>query len=568
MKFSLFLIIMNVYFFISEQPLKGQSFDLVITEIMADPDPPAGNLPNAEYVEIYNRSSLSVDLTGWILFDGSNRMLPPKIISPGDYLILCANADTQSFLPHGLVAGISTLSLTNTGEKIVLRNTLGFPVDSVIYSDQWFGDSFKSDGGWSLERIDTEFTCMNALNWKPSEAGNGGTPGNENSVKGVFEDQMPPLLIHAFCPDSVTVTLVFDEALDTGAVTNMHLFQNQNASVVLSAGFAGTDLSRINLVLSAPLLTGIVYEIMVDSIADCAGNQMFAAVVRFGIPDSIGTDGLIINEVLFDPFTNGFDFVELIHYGNGIVDLKQIKIASKDPDSGEMISVASLTGEPRLMFPGDYMVLTENPGVVAAQYRTSFPYYFLKMNTLPSMNVDRGRIALMHDQFIVDEMFYEDDYHFPLLLSTDGVSLEKIHPVRKSMERVSWHSCAMSAGGASPGLRNSVFSESPPADKPVSVYPEIFSPDGDGYDDLVTFQLRPGEAGRIGNITIINREGRPVYDHRENTLLALSDSFSWNGISSGGDMASPGIYVALIELFSLDGRVDHFKIPFVLATKL
>lgn len=568
MKHFLLLISISVCFVINEHSLRAQSFDLVITEIMADPDPPAGNLPNAEFVEIYNRGLLSVDLTGWILFEGSNRVLPSKLLQPGDYLIICANADTQSLLSYGLVAGVTSLSLTNTGEKIALRNPQGFTVDSVIYSDLWFGDSYKSDGGWSLERIDPDFTCGNPSNWKPSEAIYGGTPGSLNSVNGIFQDLMPPSLIHAFCPDSLTVTLVFDEALDTGAVTNTQLFQNHNAPGVLSAGFAGTDLSRINLVLSAPVLTGIVYEITVDSMADCAGNYLYAAVVRYGIPDSIGAGGLIINEVLFDPFTNGFDFIELFHYGKEILDLKKIKIASKDPGSGEIISVASLTGESRLMFPGDYMVLTENPEVVAAQYRTSFPYYFLKMNNLPSMNVDRGRVALMSDQVLIDEMHYEDDYHFPLLQNTDGVSLEKIHPARNPMEPFSWHSSALSAGGATPGLRNSVYSESPPPVKPVTVYPEIFSPDGDGNDDLVTFQLRPGEAGRIGNITIINRAGQPVYDHRKNTLLALSDSFSWNGISSGGVMAPPGIYVASIEIFSLDGRVDHYKIPFVLAAKL
>lgn len=568
MKYFIFLIITTVYFVIKVHPLKAQSFELVITEIMADPDPPAGNLPNAEYVEIYNRSSQAVNLTGWILYDGSSRVLPAKVIQAGDYLILCANADTLSFMPHGFVAGVTSLSLTNTGEKIALRNTQGFTVDSVIYSDLWFGDSFKSDGGWSLERIDSDFTCMNVLNWQPSEAGNGGTPGIENSVNGVFKDPAPPSLIHAFCPDSITVTLVFNEALDTGAASNILWYQPQGSQSVLSACFAEASLLRINLTLLVPVVKGVVYEMVVDSISDCSGNRMPSSMVRFGIPDSTGANGIIINEVLFDPFTNGYDFIELYHYGTGIVDLMKLKVASTDPDSGEIISLSNLTDQTRLMFPGDYIILTEKPEVVAEQYRTPYPFYFLEMATLPAMNVDRGRIALMQDQALLDEMRYEDDYHFPLLQSTDGISLEKIHPARKPMETTSWHSCALSAGGATPGFRNSVYDESPGMDRTVSVHPEIFSPDGDGFDDVITFQLRPGEAGNIGNITITNREGRPIYDHRKNTLLALSDSFSWDGITSEGVLAPPGIYVALIEIVSLEGKVKHFKIPLVLAIKL
>lgn len=559
---------MAVALFLSAYSLKAQSFELVITEVMADPDPPAGNLPNAEYVEIYNRSSIPVNLTGWILYEGSSRALPVKVLQPGGYLILCANADTQSFLPYGLVAGLSSLSLTNAGEKIALRNPQGFTVDSVLYSDLWYGNSYKGDGGWSLERIDPDFTCQNALNWKPSEAGNGGTPGGMNSVNDLFEDLVPPSLIHAYCPDSITVTLVFNEALDTGAVSNTQWYQIQDALSVISVNMAGTDLSQITLVLSAPVLTGKIYEMTVDSIVDCAGNLMPTAMMLFGFPDSNNADGVIINEVLFDPLTNGYDFIELYHHGTEIVDLMKLKVVSKDPDDGEIIFTTPLINQPRLMFPGDYIVLTEKPEMVAQQYRTPYPYRFLEMETLPSMNVDRGRIALMQDQTLLDEMRYEDKYHFPLLLSTDGVSLEKVHPARNSMEPVSWHSCALSAGGATPGFQNSVYSEMATPDRPVSVHPEIFSPDSDGFDDLITFQLLPGEAGKIGNITITNREGRPVCDHRKNTLLSLSDSFSWNGITSKGVLAPPGIYVALIEIFNLDGKVKHFKIPFVLAIKL
>src|SRR5688572_10974462 len=68
-------------------------YDLVITEILADPDPP-NYLPDAEYVEIFNRSQQVQSLDGWHLFDGTNRALPDISIDPGQYMIICANSDT------------------------------------------------------------------------------------------------------------------------------------------------------------------------------------------------------------------------------------------------------------------------------------------------------------------------------------------------------------------------------------------------------------------------------------------------------------------------------------------
>src|SRR5688572_17231266 len=132
--------------------------DLVISEFLADPDPP-NYLPDAEFVEIYNRSQQDYSLNGWVLYDGSNRQLPSVTILPGQYLIICAFSDTGLFAGSGIVAGVSSLSLTNTGEKISLRDPDGVPVDSVLYSDAWYGSSFKKDGGWSLEKVDLDFSC-------------------------------------------------------------------------------------------------------------------------------------------------------------------------------------------------------------------------------------------------------------------------------------------------------------------------------------------------------------------------------------------------------------------------
>jgi hypothetical protein len=74
------------------QPILSTSngAEIIITEILADPDPVVG-LPEAEFVELYNRSSAPINLNGWILFDGSSRQLPAIVLLPDSFVIVCSH---------------------------------------------------------------------------------------------------------------------------------------------------------------------------------------------------------------------------------------------------------------------------------------------------------------------------------------------------------------------------------------------------------------------------------------------------------------------------------------------
>ncbi|MFM8917127.1 MAG: lamin tail domain-containing protein, partial [Bacteroidota bacterium] len=139
---------------------------------MADPTPVAG-LPDAEFVEVLNLGTTPVNLSGWIFFDGSVRALPNKTIPPNTYGIVCAQADSLLFASYGLLIPVSSISLTNAGDKISIRNASGFAVDSVTYTDQCYADTIKAQGGFSLERIDQQLNCLLPSNWKASHSING-----------------------------------------------------------------------------------------------------------------------------------------------------------------------------------------------------------------------------------------------------------------------------------------------------------------------------------------------------------------------------------------------------------
>ncbi|MBL0340239.1 MAG: gliding motility-associated C-terminal domain-containing protein [Bacteroidetes bacterium] len=469
---------------------------------------------------------------------------------------------------YGKYAGVSSLSLTNGGEKISIRDPQGFPIDSVTYSDSWYGSSYKKDGGWSLERVDTTYSCPNPTNWKPCEHIQGGTPGQQNSVAGTIIDNIPPILLRAFCNDSASVILVFNEPIDPNSVANINNYSVNNSLLLTSAGISGENNQRIRIKFQYPVLPSTVYTIEVSGIADCSGNNLLSgSTTRFGIADSIRKNEIILNEVLFDPFESGFDFVEIFNKSRKIKDLNELKISAINQSTNEPEALFFVTEEPWLIFPDEFLVITENSSVVASQYYSSYPFHFLQINQLPGMNIDEGHIAIIAGGQRIDEFKYNKSYHFELLNNTKGISLEKINPTFNSMDASSWHSASTVAGFATPGFKNSQFSELGIAQKNASVTPEIFTPNNDGKDDFVTFSIVSGSPGYISNIWIYNVSGQVIFTQNKNNLSGTSEIFTWDGVGDDGTLAPFGIYIALLEVFNLKGAIQKYKLPFVVAVK-
>jgi hypothetical protein len=63
-------------------------------------------------------------------------------------------------------------------------------VDEVTYSDYWYHDDVKKDGGWTLELINPEApaACADSVNWTASNDAAGGTPDSRTAYI-----QQPPM---------------------------------------------------------------------------------------------------------------------------------------------------------------------------------------------------------------------------------------------------------------------------------------------------------------------------------------------------------------------------------------
>jgi hypothetical protein len=148
------------------------------------------------------------------------------------------------------------------------------------------------------------------------------------------------------------------------------------------------------------------------------------------------------------------------------------------------------------------------------------------------------------------------------------VSLERVNPDRPSTENTNWHSAAETVNYATPGYRNSQYAENPSASGTLTVEPRIFSPDNDGYQDVLTLAYKLNEPGFTGNMVVYDVAGREVVKLVENQLLGTTGAVSWNGIMEGGELARMGPYVVVFEAFDLAGNVERFRETVVLAHRL
>ena len=237
-------LVSSFTYLVSDTPVKG---DILINEFVADQTPSIG-LPEVEYVEIYNRSNKYFDLSGWKIGDASaDGTITSGWIYPGQYKILCSSASLDS-LPGALTV-TSFPSLNNSGDDIVLRSPALAVIDKISYTDNWYRDEIKKQGGYSLELINPNDPCSDASNWIASNAAIGGTPGSVNSVLDLTPDTQVPSILSAVALMPNFIEFNFSEGMDSTSVVNA-LFSSNPAltisSMYVAQNGANTAIATLN----------------------------------------------------------------------------------------------------------------------------------------------------------------------------------------------------------------------------------------------------------------------------------------------------------------------------------
>lgn len=507
--------------------------DILITELMADPAPVV-QMPEAEYIELFNRSVHPINVGGWHLEDATTRAtLPTMIMMPGSFLLLTSTTNAPKFQRATGVASFP--SLGNLGDKIVLSDNNDVAIDSVAYNTTWYHNLEKADGGWSLELIDINNPCGESENWTASEDPDGGTPLLPNSVFGNKPDLVAPRVSSVVCLSSDSLLISFDEKLNVSAL-------NGSFSLPGRAFFRDAGMREILYILDEPVLPRLEHKITISDVSDCNGNTIASTTIVFALPEGPLVHDIIINEVLFNPRPNGTDFVELYNRTDKYIDLKGWSL------SGKVIAAGS-----DILAPYSYRVITSSIVATEVNYPASVGKSMVEIQ-MPSLPDDEGIVTLSDGSgLLIDEFSYTDDMHSAIIGDTEGVSMERVSP-----ELGNWHSANASAGFATPGYLNSSSRPETGVDVGVvSVTPEVINPSASVMFSQIFYEF--DKAGLVANVSVIDLEGRVVKSIASNETIAARGSFHWDGDRDEGGRARAGYYMVWFQAYDLDGKVWTYR---------
>jgi len=548
---------------------EASEYDIVINEIMADPNPVVG-LPEWEFVELYNTTEFGIDLKDWQIQIGSNdNTMGSFVLAPHGYVILCHNDAVAELRQYGDCIGFSSFSVGNSSSAMYLYSKAGILISRVNFSNTWYHDPDKANGGWSVEQIDPLNPCAGASNWTASEDVSGGTPGRLNSVNG--ENNVSPKVERVSMFSDYIVQLWFDQQMTSTSLMELTNYRiEETGAHPQQININPVDPTYVELLFDSGFAEGIVYTLIINGVANCVGNPIEPDTrVQFGIPYDITEGEILINEILFDPISPGVDYVELYNNTDKTFDLNTLMlgvIKESFPNPADT-TLKEITVDNRLFLPKTYVLLSTNSEIVGQQYGCPTDN-FMQMVSFPSYaNAGGTAILVGKDGTMVDQMVFSETMHYPLLKETKGVSLERVSFDQASLDADNWHSAAERVHFGTPGYENSMMQSAEPSNDEISISPDIFSPDGDGFEDACFINYRFDDAGYTMNVYIFNVAGQLIRHLAKGELVGQEGSVLWNGLDEYGDKVPIGVYVVVTEVFSFSGTVKQFKNAVVVGTR-
>lgn len=535
-----------------------ETFELVISEIMADPEPAQG-LGETEYFEILNSTSEMISLRGLqIISHKDSSDLPGITLMPGAYLVFSPSSGVELLSTKTNAVKLSPWpGLNNAGDHLKIDFS-GNTIFEIDYDQDWMDENSKKNGGWSLEMIDPGNPCGENDNWTGSRHPDGGTPGSRNSVYASNPDLKGPQILDYSLPDSTAILLYLNEKVSLDALTLEH-FKINGREHVLSVSADKSYSAEIRLQVEEKHRPKINYTLKIEELSDCIPNYSFNQSIDFVLPELPDSGDLLINEILPDPYSGASEFIEIVNVSHKIINLKNLKIKTVDEQNAEKSS-AILSSEALLFHPGEFLLLAVDTTGIMPFYSYSDQKTYFEVADFPTLSNEEGFLLLLDSSGkVLDSVFYSEKNHFELIHDTRGVSFERISLTHPAWQQDNWSSAAETFGFGTPGLPNSKRFSSESYEEEITIYPALFSPDGDGYNDLVHISFNSDNTQTMLTLEIYDTAGILKKQLANNVSTAFQNSFFWDGIDESGKKSPMGNYILLAEYFNAEGKTKKIR---------
>lgn len=572
------------------------------------PSPESGK---PEWIELVNVTNQQIDLAGWKIKDASGAIIPLSNDFEQNEFLVFAESLTDFPNQSCLELPINWTALNNSSETLLLLDLSEQVIDSISYDSQ----TWDIQTGKSLERISLVENTTQLTNWKSSLAELGGTPCETNSFAGLETNQKGDVLFSELLPApnsdeaewfelfnntekdvnlkgwfvenssgtkmflksnlSINDFLVFADTSNlftsypqnvcTTILDDFFTLTNTSGTLILKDYFGvtidslaytsnweiekGISLERTNYTIQASDSTIWKRSLAVVGGTPCEVNSYKTVKLDYKQND------LIINEVMFSPFSGIADFFEVFNTLSTEIQLNSWKVAKANTDKGLRLS-------PKVILPNDFVIITKD-----SSFFKIFPEAKEKTLVLPILfsltNSDTLQILTPLDEQI-DYLVYDENFG-----GGTGISIEKINPILKNTSE-NWSSSVRFEGGT-PGFQNSIFQEISSAETnfEVTISPNPFSPNKDGFEDQTVISWQTNETFLTLDIKIFDVKGRKIRQLTNAEFVGGESSKLWDGKDNDGKVARIGRYIILFEAKNSQGsKILQKKRTVVLAKKL
>ena len=277
---------------------------------------------------------------------------------------------------------------------------------------------------------------------------------------------------------------------------------------------------------------------------------IFFILFLFGVCGA--QEGIKISEILFDPPQGGSDYLELFNDSDSPASLKHVRLAQWKADA---ISKLYTIDTSYTIAPNDYCVVTTDAQYVKDSFVVRHPEKIIQVKSMPSYNNASGTVIVcLDDTTLLDRFDYTASMHSRLLKDVEGVSLERRSFLSPTQDDANWFSAASTAGYGTPTYANSQSREFLFVDDDFVVEPDLFSPDNDGYDDLLNISYNLSTEDLSANIYVTDKNGRIVRYLLRGGTLGTHGVIVWDGLDESAQRCRQGRYVLVIEAYNTDGK--------------
>ena len=505
---------------------------VVINEFLAYP-----NSDQVEFIELIHRGGDNINLNEWTLADSRSAtgLSQPIMLESGKFLVLVRDS---SFFEYNSVDNFQVIvpekwpGLSNTADKIILRDLTGTVIDSLAYNDEW-----DIVPGVSLEKRLPEDPGEQRQFWFLSQSVNGSTPGADNSVMPrLFDIKLDSIKLGQYdgnIESEVEITCWFSNIGRSSCYAAQISVQENRQTIITKNIGEIVPGSQDSAMMNIEAFESGIHrlQVFVDWAEDInPGNDTLGTEIRTSYTEGkffLSEFMAIPRDVITENGSNS-EYIEIFNPSEEI-QLEGWMIC--DENTGAPVEIR----EQKTISAGGYFVFAADSSV--------FHFAGVKLPStvvlkkFPSLNNTADAIYLKDPTGkTIDSLIYNSQWAVPQYISMERVYFSNPNIISN------WRYSTGSSGGT-PGHKNSVAIEDDTDKSGIKTDPNPFSPNGDGFDDEVAIIYKlPFPSAKV-TVQIYDLVGRLIYEPARNITTSSDGAVYWDGSSKHGNKARIGMYV-------------------------